>query len=211
MLLFDKISTQGLRLILASQSPRRRELMQGANLPFEVAIFDVEESFPADMPAEQVPEYLAHLKGAGYPSPLEESEILITADTVVIHRGEILGKPKSAQDARAMLSRLSGGEHKVITGVAIRSSQRCMSFSCESLVRFATLSQQEVDFYVDRYSPLDKAGSYGIQEWIGYVGIESIEGSFYNVMGLPIQRLYRELNKFITSVLDKNLLYKTPL
>ncbi len=197
MLLFDKLEAQGLRLVLASQSPRRRELMQGANLRFEVVCYNVDESYPADIPVEEVPEYLARLKGDHYPTELPPSDILITADTVVICNGDILGKPKDRDDARAMLGRISGGEHKVVTGVEIRSSQRSVSFSCHSKVRFAQLTAEEIDYYVEQYVPLDKAGSYGIQEWIGYIGIEGIEGSFYNVMGLPIQRLYSELNKFI--------------
>ncbi len=171
--------------------------MEECRLPFRVVSYEVEELFPADLPAMEVPEYLAHLKSEGYPVPLTASEILITADTVVICEGEILGKPRDEEDARAMLRRISGRSHTVITGVTLRSATKKESFSCSSTVHFAPLSDEEIDFYVDNYSPLDKAGSYGIQEWIGYIGIEGIEGSFYNVMGLPIQRLYKELNKFI--------------
>lgn len=197
MLLFEKLESRGLRLVLASQSPRRRQLMADARLHCEVVCYHVDESYPAEMVAEAVPQYLAELKGSHYPVELPECDILITADTIVICDGEILGKPSDEADAKAMLRKISGREHKVVTGVAIRSAAKAFSFSCESIVRFAELSDEQIDFYVDHYSPLDKAGSYGIQEWIGYVGIEGIDGSFYNVMGLPIQRLYNELNKFI--------------
>ncbi|MFI3332069.1 MAG: Maf family nucleotide pyrophosphatase [Rikenellaceae bacterium] len=197
MLLFDKLEQLGLRLVLASQSPRRRALMEGANLPCSVVCYHVDEHYPADLAASEVPQFLAKLKGDNYPCELTSSEILITADTVVICEGEILGKPKDRDEACAMLRKISGRSHKVITGVVLRSEQRSESFSCESLVHFATLTEEEIEHYVEQFSPLDKAGSYGIQEWIGYIGIEGIEGSFYNVMGLPIQRLYVELNKFI--------------
>ncbi len=171
--------------------------MEECRLPFGVVCYEVDELYPKDMPAMKVPEYLAHLKSEGYPVPLTDKEILITADTVVICEGEILGKPHDEQAAHAMLRKISGRSHTVVTGVALRSKDKKVSFSCASTVHFTELSEEEIDFYVDNYSPLDKAGSYGIQEWIGYIGIEGIEGSFYNVMGLPIQRLYKELNKFI--------------
>ncbi|MFR9513204.1 MAG: Maf family nucleotide pyrophosphatase [Rikenellaceae bacterium] len=197
MLLFDKLENQGLKLILASQSPRRRQLMQDSGLKCDVVCYDVDESYPESLPSEEVPEFLAHLKGANYPCELAENEILITADTVVICQGKILGKPRNDEHAREMLSQISGRKHTVVTGVAIRSAAKSMSFSCQSHVKFAELTTEEIVHYVSHYRPLDKAGSYGIQEWIGYIGIEGIEGSFYNVMGLPIQRLYTELNKFI--------------
>ncbi len=197
MLLFEKLKQRDLQLVLASQSPRRRQLMEDSLLSCKVVCYEVDESYPDDMPAAEVPEYLARLKGSHYPLELPECEILITADTVVVCEGEILGKPRDEEHAHAMLTRIAGREHKVITGVALRSKEKLVSFSCESLVRFAPLTAEEIEFYVSRYSPFDKAGSYGIQEWIGYVGIEGIEGSFYNVMGLPIQKLYTELNKFI--------------
>ncbi len=197
MLLFEKLELRGLRLVLASQSPRRRMLMEGARLHCEVVCYEVDESYPAVLPAEEVPEYLAKLKGSHYPVELPECDILITADTVVICEGEILGKPRDKEHAKEMLRQIAGREHRVVTGVALRSAAKSRSFSCESKVRFAPLSEEEIDFYVEQYHPLDKAGSYGIQEWIGYIGIEGIEGSFYNVMGLPVQRLYNELNQFI--------------
>ncbi|MFI3280247.1 MAG: Maf family nucleotide pyrophosphatase [Rikenellaceae bacterium] len=197
MLLFEKIKSQNLRLILASQSPRRHSLMEGSGLKCDIVKYEVDESYPDTLEAGKVPEYLSQLKGENYPEPLAQGEILITADTVVICNNTILGKPKDETEACEMLSKISGREHKVITGVTIRSKEKSVSFSCESLVRFAPLTHEEITYYVTHYSPLDKAGSYGIQEWIGYIGIEGIQGSFYNVMGLPIQKLYNELNKFI--------------
>ncbi len=171
--------------------------MEGARLKCDVVCYEVDESYPADLDPLAVPEYLARLKGSHYPDELVQGDVLITADTVVICEGEILGKPRCEQHAREMLRKIAGREHCVVTGVAMRSVSSDVSFSSQSTVRFAALSDEEIDFYVTQYSPLDKAGSYGIQEWIGYIGIEGIEGSFYNVMGLPIQRLYTELNKFI--------------
>ncbi len=196
MLLHDKLKSW--HLVLASQSPRRRQLLQDAGLDFDLAPrFECEESFPDTMPAEEVAEYLSRLKSEAYPHELQERDILLTADTVVVAEGEVLGKPKDRAEAIAMIEMLSGREHKVITGVTLRTKQKMESFSALSKVRFRALRREEIEYYVDSYSPMDKAGAYGIQEWIGYVGIESIEGSFYNVMGLPIQKLYCELEKFI--------------
>ncbi len=197
MLLFDKLEAKELRLVLASQSPRRRQLMEDSRLKCEVVCYHVDEQYPNDIPSDSVPEYLSQLKSSHYPTELTDCDILITADTVVICDGEILGKPADQSDAIAMLTKISGKQHKVVTGVTLRSKDKSVSFSAESLVKFAELQREEIEFYVNQYCPLDKAGSYGIQEWIGYIGIEGIEGSFYNVMGLPIQKLYTELNKFI--------------
>lgn len=196
MLLHDKLKS--FRLILASQSPRRRQLLAAAGIEYELASrFECEELYPADLPAVEVAEYLSRLKSEAYPVPLADGDILLTADTVVVAGGEVLGKPADREDAIAIIKKLSGREHEVITGVTLRSAVRTKSFSSHSEVRFRTLSQEEIEYYVDTYSPMDKAGAYGIQEWIGYVGIEGIEGSFYNVMGLPIQRVYNELDSFI--------------
>lgn len=196
MLLHDKLKPY--RLILASQSPRRRQLLSDAGIEFILAPrFECEESFPATIPAGKVAEYLSLLKSEAYPEPLGEKDILLTADTVVIACGRILGKPTNREEAIEMIDMLSGCEHEVVTGVTLRSAERTNRFSVSTKVRFRTLTQEEIEYYVDTYKPFDKAGSYGIQEWIGYVGIEGIEGSFYNVMGLPVQRLYCELNKFI--------------
>ena len=196
MLLHEKL--QPYRLLLASQSPRRRELIAGSGIPFTLTErYECEEHYPATLPAEEVPAYLSRLKSEAYPTPLAANDILLTADTVVILEGEVLGKPKDREDALRMVARLAGNRHTVITGVTLRSASRSHTFSTASDVWFRPLSEEEIAYYVDTYRPFDKAGSYGIQEWIGYVGIERIDGSFYNVMGLPIQRLYVELEKFI--------------
>lgn len=196
MLLHDKLKNR--RLILASQSPRRRQLLTEAGIEFDLAPrFECEESFPATMAAGEVAEYLSALKSEAYPESLGERDILLTADTVVIACGRILGKPADRTEAIEMIALLSGCEHEVITGVTLRSAADRHSFSVRTKVRFRELRQEEIEYYVDHYRPMDKAGAYGIQEWIGYVGIEGIEGSFYNVMGLPVQRLYTALNDFL--------------
>lgn len=196
MLLHEKL--QPYRLLLASQSPRRRELIAGSGIPFTLTEkYACEEHYPATLAAEEVPAYLSRLKSEAYPTPLQPNDILLTADTVVILDGEVLGKPKDREDALRMVARLAGNRHTVVTGVTLRTSERIETFSSESDVWFRALSAEEIAYYVDTYRPFDKAGAYGIQEWIGYVGIERIDGSFYNVMGLPIQRLYVELEKFI--------------
>ncbi len=198
MLLHEKL--QPYRLLLASQSPRRRELIAGSGIPFTLTEkYACEEHYPATLAAEEVPAYLSRLKSETYPTPLAENDILLTADTVVILDGEVLGKPKDREDALRMVARLAGNRHTVVTGVTLRTSEHIETFSAKSDVWFRPLSEEEIAYYVDTYHPFDKAGSYGIQEWIGYVGIERIDGSFYNVMGLPIQRLYVELEKFINA------------
>ena len=196
MLLHDKLKSY--RLILASQSPRRRQLLSDAGLEFTLAPrFECDETFPQDMPAEDVAEYLSRLKSEAYPEPLAEGDILLTADTVVIADNRVLGKPSDRAEAIEMISLLSGCDHEVITGCTLRTATRQRSFSVRSKVHFRALDREEIEYYVDCYRPFDKAGAYGIQEWIGYVGIEGIEGSFYNVMGLPVQRLYSILKEFI--------------
>ena len=196
MLLHDKLKSY--RLILASQSPRRRQLLSDAGLEFTLADrFECDETFPQDMPAEDVAEYLSRLKSEAYPEPLAEGDILLTADTVVIANNRVLGKPSDRAEAIEMISLLSGCDHEVITGCTLRTATRQRSFSVRSKVHFRALDREEIEYYVDCYRPFDKAGAYGIQEWIGYVGIEGIEGSFYNVMGLPVQRLYSILKEFI--------------
>lgn len=198
MLLHKELKSRGYELILASQSPRRRELMSDCGFEFRTVRYDVDELYPDMMPSEKVAEYLSALKSSAYPEELTGREILITADTVVVLDREVLGKPKDTQHAREMLKSLSGATHQVISGVTLRSATKSVSFSSVTEVQFSKLSTEQIDYYVEKYSPMDKAGSYGIQEWIGYVGVESIEGSFYNVMGLPIQRLCKELGVFIT-------------
>lgn len=196
-LLHEKLKNY--RLLLASQSPRRRELIARCGLPCElVPNFECEERFPAGTPAEEVPVFLAQLKSRSYPHPLGDREILLTADTVVVLDGEVLGKPRDREEAVAMLRRLSGRGHTVVSGVALRSASRTHLFEARTEVCFRPLADEEIEHYVDTCKPFDKAGAYGIQEWIGYVAIERIEGSFYNVMGLPIQKLYVELDKFLT-------------
>ena len=196
MLLIDRLKNH--RILLASKSPRRRELLAGCGIDFEIAEGrDTEECFPADMPLGEVAEYLSKVKSDAYADTLTEGDILITADTVVIASGEILGKPKDREDAARMLRLLSGAEHEVVTGVTLRSIGKCESFSSVSKVCFRALSKEEIDHYIDTFKPYDKAGAYGIQEWIGYVAISGIVGSFYNVMGLPVQRLWVELEKFV--------------
>lgn len=196
MLLKDKLKDY--HLLLASQSPRRRELMTGCGLPYELAPkYDCEEIYPEGLAAGEVPLYLSRLKSEAYPAPLGPGEILLTADTVVVSDGEVLGKPRSRDEAAAMLRRLSGRRHTVVSGVTLRTADRMHTFSAESGVWFRPLTDEEIAYYVDTFRPYDKAGSYGIQEWIGYAAIEKINGSFYNVMGLPIQKVYVELEKFI--------------
>ncbi|MBR6656258.1 MAG: septum formation protein Maf [Alistipes sp.] len=196
MLLKDRL--QNYRLILASASPRRRELLAACDINFTLADkFECEEHYPADLEADKVAEYLSLLKSNAYPHALAEEDILLTADTVVVLGNKILGKPHSEAEAVEMLTSLSGATHKVITGVTLRTRTRTISFSAESLVSFRSLEADEIRYYVEHYRPMDKAGAYGIQEWIGYTAIERIEGSFYNVMGLPVQRLYSMLKELV--------------
>ena len=187
-------------LILASGSPRRRELMTGCGLPYELAEkFDCEETYPDDLPLIGVSEYLSTLKSEAYPVPLLENDILLTADTVVVLGDRVLGKPHDRTDAVAMLRALAGRSHVVVSGVTLRTVHASHTFTARSEVWFRPLRDEEIDYYVDTCRPYDKAGSYGIQEWLGYVAIERIDGSFYNVMGLPVQRLYVELERFLAA------------
>ena len=182
------------KILLGSASPRRRELLQSLGLTFEVvAAPGIDETFPSGLSCEQIPQHIALQKAKGY--TLADDQLLITADTIVWLDGQVLGKPVDAEDACRMLRLLSGHTHQVVTGVALTTSQWTRSFSSLTHVTFAPLSEEEIRSYVDRFSPLDKAGAYGIQEWIGYIGVTRLEGSFYNVMGLPVQLLYTELNK----------------
>ncbi|MEI7828844.1 MAG: Maf family nucleotide pyrophosphatase [Prolixibacteraceae bacterium] len=183
-------------ITLGSQSPRRKELFAGLNLPFSIEVREIDEQFPADMPAVEVPEFLARLKAIPFKNVLPPNGLLITADTIVLIDSQVLGKPLDYDHAFEMLQLLSGKKHVVITGVCISSKDKEITFSDHSNVFFKTLSVEEIDYYLTHYQPYDKAGSYGVQEWIGYVAIEKIEGSYFNVMGLPIQRLYEELLKF---------------
>lgn len=185
------------KILLASGSPRRRELLAMIAPGFAVAPGrDVDESYPSDIPAEKVAEYLSKVKADAYIDLLADDEIIITADTVVIIDGRILGKPAGRDDAVAMLRSLSGRRHKVVTGVTVTARDRSISFDETTVVEFAQLSDDEIDAYVDTFRPYDKAGAYGIQEWIGAVGIKGIEGCYYNVMGLPVHTLYHRLKEF---------------
>lgn len=191
------MNIQNYHIILGSNSPRRRELLAGLDLDFEVKVIPgLEEHYPTTLQPEEIPVFLAKQKAAAYIPTLPEKTLLITADTIVWNQNEVIGKPKNREDAIQMLQSLSGHEHHVVTGVCLTTTEKQKAFSVISAVKFATLTDEEIGYYVDKYQPFDKAGAYGIQEWIGYVGVESINGSFYNVMGLPVQRLYQELKKF---------------
>ncbi len=179
------------RIILGSQSPRRKELLAGLDIDFEIKTIDVEENYPATMMGVDIPMFLARKKASAY--TLSEEDLLITADTIVWHKGTVYGKPTDRNDAKRMLKTLSGQMHQVITGVCITTKNSQKTFHVTSDVFFARFSDTEIEYYLDHYQPYDKAGSYGVQEWIGYVGVERIEGSYFNVMGLPVQRLYTEL------------------
>ena len=185
------------QIILASKSPRRQELLRGMGVDFEILTKETDESFPPEMPLDEVPKYLSLQKSLAFTDDeLPADYLLITSDTVVICEGEILGKPKDRGDAERMLRLLSGKTHHVVTGVTVRSVEKTDSFAVRSNVTFAQLDDEEIDHYIEHCKPYDKAGAYGIQEWIGYVGISGLEGSFYNVMGLPTRRLYQCLKAF---------------
>ena len=184
-------------IILASKSPRRQELLRGMGVDFEILTKETDESFPSEMPLDEVPKYLSLQKSLAFKDKeLPVDYLLITSDTVVICEGEILGKPKNREDAARMLQLLSGKTHHVVTGVTVRSAEKTVSFAVRSNVTFSDLEQDEIDYYIEHCKPYDKAGAYGIQEWIGYVGISGLEGSFYNVMGLPTRKLYQALKGF---------------
>lgn len=183
------------RIILGSGSPRRKELLHGLHIPFEVVNIDADETYPSSILGVGIPMFLAEKKAKAY-GDLKADDMLITADTIVWHEGNVLGKPADKNEARKMLQQLAGKTHQVITGVCISTINRKKTFHAVSDVRFAHLNDAEIDFYLEKYQPYDKAGSYGVQEWIGYVGVEHINGSYFNVMGLPIQRLYNELKRW---------------
>ena len=184
-----------IKIILASKSPRRQELIKELGLPYEIRIKEVEEIYPSSLAALLVPEYLAKLKSESISSTLKENEILLTSDTIVFANGNILGKPKNEDEAFEMITSLSGGSHKVITGVQLMSTNKTISFSSITDVYFSALTKEEINFYINKYKPFDKAGSYGIQEWIGYIGVSKIEGCYYNVMGLPIHDVYQNIKQ----------------
>lgn len=184
-------------IILASNSPRRRELLSGLGLDYEVRTLPgIDESYPDTLSGEEIPVYISSQKASAYLDALKENELLITADTIVWLDGRVLGKPSDEEEACQMLRALSGKTHQVITGVTLATTSFQKSFASVSQVTFASLTEEEIKYYVTHYHPMDKAGSYGVQEWIGFIGVERIEGSYFNVMGLPVQRLYRELKEF---------------
>ena len=182
------------QLILASASPRRKELLAGLNIPFEVRLIDgIDETYPPELPTDEVPLYISQKKAAAYKANISPHTIVLTADTVVVCNEQILGKPIDEADARRMLQMLSGKTHRVITGVTLLVEGNSKSFSVATDVIFKPLSAAEIDYYIRTFKPFDKAGAYGIQEWIGYIGVTAINGSYFNVMGLPVQRIYEEL------------------
>jgi len=184
-------------IILASNSPRRRELLGGLGIDYEVRVLsDIDESYPATLPVADIAEFIAAKKADAYRATMADNELIITADTVVICGNEVMGKPTDEADACRMLRQLSGRVHHVTTGVCLTISQQQRRFSVTTEVTFKQLSDEEINYYVTRYRPFDKAGAYGIQEWIGYIGCTGLNGSYYNVMGLPVQRIYQELLKF---------------
>ena len=184
-------------IILASNSPRRKELLEGLDLDFEVRVLPgIDETYPLTLPAAEIPLYIAKEKADEYRSQLTDMDLLITADTVVILGEDVLGKPVDNQDAFRMLRLLSGKTHQVVTGVCIITNQRQSEFSVSTDVSFDELSDSEIEYYIKTYSPMDKAGAYGIQEWIGHVAVSSLNGSYFNVMGFPVQRIYKELKTF---------------
>lgn len=185
-------------IVLASKSPRRKELLGMLDIPFTVKVKDgIDESYPEELPAIEVAEYLSRLKGKAYAADLKENELVITADTIVILDDKIYGKPKNEEDAVNMLMQLQGRTHTVASGVCIATKEKIKSFTTSTEVTFAPLERDEAKWYVEKYHPLDKAGAYGIQEWIGCAAVAGIDGSFYNVMGLPVHQLYNVLkNEF---------------
>ncbi len=186
-----------LKLLLASNSPRRKELLGMIAPNFGIArMHEIDESYPDDIPSREIPKYLSQLKATAYKDQLEEDEIIITADTMVISGDKVLGKPHSRSEAIEMLKDLSGKTHVVVTGVTLTSQKKSVTFDETTEVTFAPLSDEEIEWYIDNFRPYDKAGAYGIQEWIGCIGISGIKGCFYNVMGLPVHHLYRQLVNF---------------
>ena len=189
---------KGKKIILGSNSPRRKELLAGMDIEFTVDTGNTfEEVYEDDIPHASIPEVLSKGKSYGFHRPLENDEILVTSDTLVLCGDRVMGKPGSKEEAADMLRHLSGRSHKVITAITIRDSRACTTLSDTATVYFKHLSDKEIEYYIDTYRPFDKAGAYGIQEWIGYIGIEKIEGSYFTIMGLPVHLVYQELLNFI--------------
>jgi len=190
------------RIILASQSPRRQQLLRELGLKFDIVIKDYSESYPEDLKGGQIAEYISAEKAKTFKGELSENEIVITADTIVWCNNHVLGKPSDFDEAVSILKEISGNTHEVITGVTILSSAKEITFSESTKVTFEALSEEEIKYYVDKFKPYDKAGAYGIQEWIGIAACSHIDGSYFNVVGLPVQRLYKELKNFVFSIMD---------
>ena len=187
----------GYKIILASNSPRRKELLAGIDVDFSVRVIDgIDESYPADLPTKDIAAYISLKKADAYRQTMAADELVITADTIVVLDDVVMGKPRDEDDACRMLRALSDRTHQVITGVTLTTLDKQSSFSVETDVTFKAFTEDEIQYYVSHYHPLDKAGAYGIQEWIGYIGVTGLHGSYYNVMGLPVQRIYNELLKF---------------
>jgi septum formation protein len=185
------------KVILSSNSPRRKELLAGLDIDFSVRVMpDIDESYPDDLPVKEIPQYISRKKAEAYLKAIADDELVITADTVVVLDHEVLGKPANRDEAVAMLRKLSGKKHQVITGVCLTTLKKQHCFEVITNVTFKALTEAEISYYVDKYQPFDKAGAYGIQEWIGYIGVTSLEGSYFNVMGLPVQRIYAEMQRF---------------
>ena len=193
------MSKKQYKIILASNSPRRRELLAGLDIDFTVRVLpDIDESYPKSIPTTDIAQFIAEKKADAYRADIIEDELVITADTIVVCNNHVLGKPHNAEEARDMLLMLSGQTHDVITGVCLTTQDKKRAFSVTTQVTFDTLSDQQIDYYINHYRPFDKAGAYGIQEWIGFVGVSDLRGSYFNVMGLPVQRIYKELwNEFM--------------
>ncbi len=187
---------KGKKLILASASPRRQELIKGLDIPFETRVVEVEENYPPDLSNTEIPEYLARLKASAYKNNLLPDEVVVTSDTIVLFNNELLTKPKDKVQAIKMLRKLSGQMHKVFTSICVTSLTKQVCITDKSKVYFKKLDEDEINYYVENYNPYDKAGGYGIQDWLGFIAIEKIEGSYYNIMGLPTHRLYETLKQF---------------
>jgi len=185
------------RIILASRSPRRQQLLHEMGIRFNTVIREYEESYPDNLKGEEIATYLSELKAKDFRNEISVNEIVITADTIVWCNNEVLGKPSDAEDAKRMIRKLSGNTHEVITGVTLLSDSKEKTFSDTTKVTFDKLSEEEISYYIDNFKPYDKAGAYGIQEWIGVAACSRIEGSYFNVVGLPVQKLYKELKEFI--------------
>ena len=185
------------KIILASNSPRRKELLAGLDIDFEVKVLPgIDESYPENLSVDEIPQYIAQEKAEAYRNLIDEDTLVITADTVVVLGNEILGKPKDDEDACRMLRQLSGKTHQVITGVCLTTLQKQKRFAVSTDVTFKEFTEDEIKYYVSHYHPMDKAGAYGIQEWIGHIGVTALNGSYFNVMGLPVQRIYSEMQRF---------------